>query len=311
MYEELTYPSADKKTAIHAYIWRPHGQVRAVVQIIHGMAEYALRYAPFAEYLAARGFLVCAEDHLGHGRSVLSADCLGYFDGLDGSQTVLADIRRLTGIVRAQAQGLPFFIMGHSMGSFFCRKYISLYGGECAGAIIMGTGFQPALLTGFGKLVSSVIALFRGEKHRSAFIDKLAFGGYNKPFEGRTPYDWLSADRGNVDAYIADELCGVTFTCGGFCTLFSIVGQACSSRTIKSTPKNLPLLLVAGGDDPVGARSKGVIKLYDKLCAAGVRDVQTEIYSGARHEILNDFCAPQAIEDISSFMLRLCKSGEN
>ena len=139
MYEELTYPSADKKTAIHAYIWRPHGQVRAVVQIIHGMAEYALRYAPFAEYLAARGFLVCAEDHLGHGRSVLSADCLGYFDGLDGSQTVLADIRRLTGIARAQAQGLPFFIMGHSMGSFFCRKYISLYGGECAGAIIMGT----------------------------------------------------------------------------------------------------------------------------------------------------------------------------
>ena len=105
MYEELTYPSADKKTAIHAYIWRPHGQVRAVVQIIHGRAEYALRYAPFAEYLAARGFLVCAEDHLGHGRSVLSADCLGYFDGLDGSRTVLAALSGLRGIVREHEQG--------------------------------------------------------------------------------------------------------------------------------------------------------------------------------------------------------------
>lgn len=302
MYQEITYPSSDKKTTIHAYIWRPQGAIRAAVQIIHGMAEYALRYAPLAEYLASRGFLVCAEDHLGHGKSVLSARELGYFDGGDGSATVLKDIRRLTQTVREETGSLPFFIMGHSMGSFFARKYIADCGNQFAGAIIMGTGFQPAALTGFGRAAASLVALFRGWKHRSPFIDKLAFGSYNKKTQRRTPYDWLSVNRANVDNYMADELCGVTFTCGGFKTLFSIVGQACRHSTIKNTPKNLPVLLVAGSDDPVGSYSKGVVKLYNKYNAAGLDDVEMTIYSGARHEILNEDCAPQVMADIAEFM---------
>ena len=137
----------------------------------------------------------------------------------------------------------------------------------------------------------------------SPFIDKLAFGAYNAKTDKRTPYDWLSAEKKNVDDYIADDLCGATFTCGGFKTLFSIVGQACSAKTIKSTPKNLPIYLVAGDGDPVGGYSKGVKKLYDKFIKAGISDVQMTIYRGARHEILNDFCAPQVMEDISSFAL--------
>ena len=303
MYEELTYPSADKKTAIHAYIWRPHGQVRAVVQIIHGMAEYALRYAPFAEYLAARGFLVCAEDHLGHGRSVLSADCLGYFDGLDGSQTVLADIRSLTGIVRAQAQGLPFFIMGHSMGSFFCRKYISLYGGECAGAIIMGTGFQPALLTGFGKLVSSVIALFRGEKHRSAFIDKLAFGGYNKKFEpARTPSDWLTKDAAIIDSYISNPSCTFIFTVNAYQSMFRSIRSAQDGSQIARIPKDLPILVVSGTNDPVGNFGRGVRQVYDAYRSAGIQDVSISLYDGDRHEILNETDREQVYQDLLAWM---------
>ncbi len=302
MYSQITYPSADKKTTIYAYIWRPRGSVRGVVQIIHGMAEYALRYAPLAEYLSGRGYLVCAEDHLGHGKSVLSAKELGYFDGADGTKTVLADIRRLTLTVREETGGLPYFVMGHSMGSFFCRKYIADFGGEFSGAIIMGTGFQPSVVTGFGKLAAAAIALFCGWKHRSKFIDRLAFGPYNKRFEGRTPYDWLSADKGDVESYMADELCGVTFTCGGFYTLFSIINQACCPSAIKSTPKNLPIYLVSGEDDPVGGYSKGVVNLYDKYVKAGMSDVQMTIYKGGRHEILNDFCAPQVMEDIASFL---------
>lgn len=303
MYQEITYPSSDKKTTIHAYIWRPHGCVRGAVQIVHGMAEYALRYEQFANFLTARGFVVCAEDHLGHGKSVLSADDLGYFDGGDATDKVLADIHALSDIVRAETRNLPYFMLGHSMGSFFCRKYISLYGGELAGAVIMGTGFQPSVATGFGRLAATLVAAFKGWKHRSPFIDKLAFGAYNAKTDKRTPYDWLSAEKKNVDDYIADDLCGATFTCGGFKTLFSIVGQACSAKTIKSTPKNLPIYLVAGDGDPVGGYSKGVKKLYDKFIKAGISDVQMTIYRGARHEILNDFCAPQVMEDISSFAL--------
>lgn len=306
MHEEITYPSADKKTTIHAYIWRPRGQVRGVVQIVHGMAEYALRYEPFALYLAERGFMVCAEDHLGHGKSVLSAAELGYFDGGDGTDTVLADIRRLRQIVVGQAGDLPYFMMGHSMGSFFTRAYIAAHGAELAGAVIMGTGFQPAALTGFGRCAAALAAAFGGWKRRSRFIDRLAFGSYNKKFGGRTPYDWLSADEGNVDRYIADGLCGVTFTCGGFYTLFSIVGRACRGATVKQTPRRLPLLLVSGGDDPVGGYSSGVKKLYDKYVSAGISDVNMIIYRGARHEILNDFCAPQVREDIADFLMRVC-----
>ena len=302
MYSEITYPSSDKKTTIHAYIWRPRGQIRASVQIVHGMAEHALRYAPFAEYLCGHGFLVCAEDHLGHGSSVLSAAELGYFDGGDGSASVLADIRRLYVAVREETGGLPHFMLGHSMGSFFCRKYIAEYGAELSGAIIMGTGWQPAAVTAFGKIVAATIAAFRGWKHRSPFIDRIAFGSYNKKFECRTQFDWLSADRANVDGYIADGLCGVTFTCGGFYTLFSIISKACSGATIEATPKDLPIYLVAGGDDPVGAYSKGVIKLYDKYNAAGVKNVEMTIYNGGRHEILNDNCAPQVMEDILNFL---------
>lgn len=302
MYQEITYPSSDKKTTIHAYIWRPRGQIRAAVQIIHGMAEYALRYAPCAEYLASHGFLVCAEDHLGHGKSALTPSELGYFDGGDGSACVLQDIRRLTLTVRKETGDLPFFVMGHSMGSFFCRSYIAAHGGEFAGAIIMGTGCQPAVATGFGKIVAAAIALFRGWKHRSRFIDRLAFGSYNSRCEGRTAYDWLSTDKGKVDSYIDDDLCGVTFTCGGFYTLFSIIGRACKNSTIKNTPKNLPVLLVAGSEDPVGAYSKGVEKLYNKLVGAGCSDVEMTLYTGARHEILNDACAPQVLTDLVMFM---------
>ncbi len=303
MYSEITYPSADKKTTIHAYIWRPKGAIRGVLQIIHGMAEHALRYSPFAQYMAERGFLVCAEDHLGHGQSVLTPDELGYFDGGDGSKTVLADIRALNLKVREETAELPYFTLGHSMGSFLCRKYISLYGSELAGAIIMGTGFQPAIATGAGKVVATLIAAFRGWKHRSPFIQKLAFGSYKK-FEGRTPKDWLSADPSNVDRYLKDPLCGALFTCGGFKTLFSIVGQACSSKTIKSTPKNLPLYLVSGGDDPVGNYSKGVEKLYDKFIKAGSGDVEMTVYKDCRHEILNDYCAPQVMDDIYTFLIK-------
>ncbi len=302
MYTQITYPSADKQTTIHAYVWRPRGQIRATLQIIHGMAEYALRYAPLAEYLAERGFLVCAEDHLGHGQSVLSAGKLGYFARGDAASIVLEDIRRLSQIVAKGAEGLPAFIMGHSMGSFFCRQYISLYGKELAGAVIMGTGYQPAAVTLAGKAVTRAVALFKGEEHRSAFVNALAFGSYNKKFDGRTQFDWLSSDEGSVDRYIADDLCGFMFTCNGFSTLFSILGRACSRRTIKSTPKNLPVLLLSGGDDPVSGYSAGVKKLYDKYVSAGVEDVDMIIYNGFRHEILNDGCAPQVMEDICAFL---------
>jgi alpha-beta hydrolase superfamily lysophospholipase len=189
------------------------------------------------------------------------------------------------------------------MGSFFARQYVAVYGKDLSGAIIMGTGFQPAIVTGMGKSLTRMVATFKGWSYRSKFIDNLAFGSYDKKIEDkRTEYDWLSKDTANVDDYIADELCGIKFTCSGFYTLFTALNNACKGKTIKSTPKTLPVFLVAGGDDPVGNYSKGVVKLYDKYAKHGVDDLSMTIYSGARHEILNDFCSEQVVQDILKFI---------
>ncbi|MDE6373597.1 MAG: lysophospholipase [Clostridia bacterium] len=299
--QEIYYPSSDGKTNIHACIWQAEGEPRAVLQIIHGMAEYASRYAPLAEYLTKQGVTVCAEDHLGHGKSVCGEDDLGYFAAHKGWQTVLTDIRALTEIVAKKNEGVPYFVMGHSMGSFFCRKYISLYGSTLDGAIIMGTGFKSAAVTGSAKSITRLVAAFKGWRHRSKFIDNTAFGSYNKRFENRTPFDWLSANPDNVDDYIADPLCGVPFTCNAFYGLFSIIKEACKTSVIKAIPDKLPLYLVAGADDPVGDYGKGVEKLYGKLVKYG-KDVSMTLYRGCRHEIVNDVCAPQLFEDLAAFL---------
>lgn len=300
--QEIYYPSSDGKTTIHACIWTCEGEPKAVLQIIHGMAEYAERYAPFAEYLNKYGITVCAEDHLGHGKSVVDKNCYSYFADQKGYAPVLKDIRSLTELVKPKYEGVPYFVMGHSMGSFFCRKYISLYGSELSGAIVMGTGFKPKAVTGSAKFMTRLVALFKGWKHHSKFIDNLAFGSYNKKFEKRTEFDWLSKNPQNVDNYIADDLCGITFTCNAFFGLFSILGEACKKRTFKVTDKKLPIYLVAGSDDPVGDFSKGVVKVYERYQKAGVEDVSLTLYRGGRHEILNDDCAPQVYEDVRDFI---------
>ncbi len=299
--QDIYYPSKDGKTTVHACIWQCEGEPKAVLQIIHGMAEYAERYAPLAEFLNKQGVVVCAEDHLGHGKSVCSEDDLGYFAAKSGWQTVLADIRGLTEIVRPKYEGVPYFVMGHSMGSFFCRKYISAYGGELAGAIVMGTGFKSSVTTGGAKFITKLVAAFKGWRYRSKFIDNAAFGSYNKRFEKRTSFDWLSANPENVDNYIADPLCGIPFTCNAFYGLFSIISQACKSAAIKAVPEKLPVLVVAGSDDPVGDYGKGVEKFTDKLLKYG-KNATMILYRGCRHEIANDICAPQLYDDLAEFI---------
>ena len=300
---DIFYPSHDGKTTIHACIWRPEGEIKGVVQIIHGMCEYAERYSPFAEFLNSQGYLVCAEDHLGHGKSVLSEKELGYFNAQRSTKIVLDDIRALHLAIKKQTEGKPYFILGHSMGSFFCRKYISLYGNEFNGAIIMGTGFKDAFTLNFALAVVRINSLFCGWHHRSKLIKKLAFGSYNKRCKpARTDNDWLSKEEGNVTAYEADPLCGFPFTNNGYNILFNIIKEACSHKTIEAVPKNLPVFFVAGAEDPVGSYGKGVKKTKKKFDEAEIKDVSIKLYEGARHEILNDFCKIEVQGDILEFM---------
>lgn len=301
--EDIFYPSKDGKNTIHACIWRPEVEIKGVVQIIHGMAEYAQRYAPFAEFLAANGYLVCAEDHLGHGKSVKSEEDLGYFNDRKDYEIVISDIRELQLKISEQTGNIPYFLLGHSMGSFFCRTYISMFGNDFAGAIIMGSGFKGKPLLNTALFMVNLNALFKGWRNRSKFINSLAFGGYNKKIKPvKCENDWLSVNPENVENYQADPLCGVKFTDNGYKILFSIIKKACSSKTIKSTPKDLPVLFVAGEDDPVGDYGKGVLKAHDKFKSAGVKDLSVKLYANSRHEILNDYCKDEVYKDVLGFL---------
>ena len=299
--QEIFYPSSDGGTLIRACVWRPQGEPRAIFQIVHGMCEYSARYSAFAEELAARGYLVCAEDHLGHGKSVRDSGKLGYFDGTAKPDAVIADIHKLRHIITDGAPGCPYVIMGHSMGSFLTRIYLSRYGDGVSAAVIMGTGFKSPSFMNIAVFITKLNAAFCGWENRSAFIKKLAFGSYNKKFgKGCDKNAWLSADEDNVKKYNADPLCNFSFTDCGYAVLFRAIRRACGKKTINAVPRNLPLLFVAGEDDPVGDYGKGVKKAAEKYKKAGAA-AEVILYGGARHEILNDFCKKQVTEDILAF----------
>ena len=299
---EKTFLSKDGKSTIHYYVWAPAGEPVAILQITHGMAEHLLRYEPFAEYLNSYGILVCGHDHIGHGRSADPEDW-GYFGEQDGWKIFVQDVEQLHQIMKVQYMDTPYFIMGHSMGSFVARAWLAMYGTGVDGAIIMGTaGANPAL--GVAKTLVKTIRKSKGSRHISGLLTKLAFGSYNKRIKpNRTPYDWLTRDGEIVDKYIADPACGFTFTAAGYADLFNLIGYISSENWYKLIPKHLPILFVAGADDPVGAYGAGPAEVAEGLENAGCEDISLILYENMRHEILNEFGKEAVYEDLRRFIL--------
>ena len=286
--EEFTYRSSDGMTDIHAIRWIPDEKPKAVLQIAHGMTEYADRYDAFASFLAEHGFAVTGNDHLGHGKSVTDESKLGYFADEKGNGKVLADMHRLHEITAALYPDIPYFLLGHSMGSFLARQYAAEHGSTLNGVIVMGTGDQPGAVTAAGKKICSVIASKNGWDHRSKMVDNIATGSYNKKFAGKTGKEWLSANPENVAKYVKDPLCMYLFTVNGYYNMFDSIGKLSDSTYVAQMPKSLPVFFVSGGDDPVGDYGKAVKKVYERFGKMGMKDVSMKLYSGDRHEILNE-----------------------
>ncbi|MDO4516417.1 MAG: alpha/beta fold hydrolase [Bacillota bacterium] len=306
--EEVFFPSVYGDREIHAVRWIPRGEVRAVLQISHGMVEYIERYEDFACYLAERGFLVTGNDHLGHGGSIRTEEDFGYFAEPDGNGAVLADLRRLTELTKSAYPDLPYFLLGHSMGSFYARQYLCDYGGELDGAIIMGTGCQPRGMVRMGKVLCGVLARVKGWRYRSEFVDNLAFGGYNKRFEpARTPKDWLTRDEKIVDAYLADARCSFRFTLNGYYSMFTGIDRLYDPGLLARMPRDLPVFFVAGAEDPVGDFSKGVLRAVEMFRKAGMQRVDCKLYPGDRHEILNELDRQTVYEDLYHWMEAVLK----
>ena len=307
--EQGSYLSADGKTRVVYKKWTDdETPAHGVLQLAHGMAEYIARYDAFARYMAANGYVVYGSDHLGHGDTAKTPDELGYFAESGGYKLLTDDLKSLTDIARAENPSLPLALLGHSMGSFVARLYAATYSKAADALILSGTsGPNPA--GSLGILAVNLLSLFKGERHRSKFINNLAFGAYNKKYgEVKTPFDWLSANEQNVREYIADERCGFVFTLSAFRDLFRLLGAISGAGWAAKLRKNLSVLLVSGEEDPVGAFGAGVRKVRDTLSAAGVSDVTLKLYDGMRHEILNETGKEHVWADILSWCDKRLKS---
>lgn len=297
--EEFYFDSRDGESRLHAVRYRPEGEARGVLQVVHGMAEYAERYEELAVFLAERGIVVTGEDHLGHGKSVGEAGRTGYFCEQDPATVLVRDVHRLKKLTEVLYPDLPYVILGHSMGSFIARNYLCRYGTGISGAVIMGTGMQPMALLRMAKAAVGMQRLFFGSRHVSRLLDRLAFGGYGRRVDSpRTPWDWLSRDGERVDRYIADPMCGFTFTVNGFGALFELVARLYNEEALSAVPKELPVFLMSGDADPVGDYGKGVARTYESLLEAGLVNVKMNLYEGGRHELLNETCRGQVMEDV-------------
>lgn len=302
--EEFYFDSRDGKSKLYAVRYMPDTEnVSGVVQIIHGMAEHMGRYEEFARFLTDKNYVVVGEDHLGHGKSVGEGQVQGYFCAQDPATVVVRDSHRLKKMTQQLYPGVPYFIVGHSMGSFMLRSYIARYGTGIDGAVMLGTGMQPAALIKTGKTLVRVIKLLGGAKRPSKFLDKIAFGGSNQKIERpRTEKDWFTRDEAVVDKYLADPDCGFIFTANGFGTLFELMDRACGSKNSKNIPAQLPVLFLSGDKDPVGEYGAGVERAYNALKEAGVQDVEIKLYPENRHEVLNELDKENAMKDIYNWM---------
>ena len=301
--KDFTFLSSDGKTMLHGIAWEPEGKAIAVLQIVHGVAEYIGRYDGFARFLNEQGIAVVGHDHLGHGGSVTANGTPVYFGEGNTWQTVVDDVYLLHTRLKKDYPDIPHFLMGHSMGSFVVRSYLIRYPGTVKAAIIMGTAWQGSLTLTAGIAIANVLAR-KGEDKSSDFVTKLAFGPYLKSCKPiRTKLDWISADPETVNSYIADPLCGAPVTVGLFREMLKGFRFNQKFKNLDKMDGRTPILLISGEKDPVGDLGAGVRQTYAEFKRSGVADCTMKLYPNLRHEILNEKTMQQTVyEDILNWM---------
>lgn len=302
-FKDFYFNSSTGKNKIHARMCVPDAEPRAIVQIIHGIAEYIDRYDEFMSFLADNGIIAVGTDHLGHGKSIESEEQTGFFAYDNGWDYAVRDEEVLRLAMHENYPELPIIVFGHSMGSFMARTLLIRYPDAFNAAIISGTGNQGAALVNGGLFMGNLVTGLKGAHHYSKFLNNLAFGNYNKIYDNpKTEYDWLSRDEANVQKYIDDPLCGFIPSCSLFRDMMTGVKFITNKKNLTAMNKDMPVYFMSGDMDPVGECGKGVQKAYNNFLEAGMKDVSIKLYPGGRHEMLNEINKDEVYTDILAWL---------
>lgn len=288
---------------VHGYRWEPAGTPRAIVQIAHGMAEHARRYSEVAEFLAARGFVVVAHDHRGHGASVRPGEGLGHMADRDAFAKVVDDLHRVNRLVAAGFPGLPIALLGHSMGSFMTQNLAFLHPEDVAAIVLVASNGKPPPIAEAGRLVARLERARLGRRGQSRLLNKLSFEDFNARFRpNRTEFDWISRDEAVVDAYVADPKCGFMVSVQTWIDFLDALPTLTRAENLARIRKDLPIYVIAGDQDPVGDMGKGVRRLVASYRAAGLSRVTERLYPGCRHELLKETNRAQVFADLAAWL---------
>lgn len=291
--------TASDGRSLFVHRFTPDGDVRAVLHVVHGVAEHGARYARVAEALAARGYAVYANDHRGHGKTATGDDELGHLE----MARIIADVAELMAREKKEHPGRPFVLFGHSMGSYIVQRLMATHGAELQAAVLSGTSGKPTPLAAVGRYVARLERLRLGARGKSALLRSLSFDTFNKQFKpNRTAFDWLSRDAAEVDKYVADKWCGFESTTATWVDLLDLISENAQPDLQSRVPKALPVYLFSGGEDPLSERTKSVEQLIGAYRRAGLTDLTHRFYPGARHETLNELNRDEVTGDLLSWL---------
>lgn len=300
---EIEYLSSNKIDTIHANIYVPKNieKYKGIVQISHGMCEYVDKYVGFIEFLVENGYIVCGNDHLGHGKYV-KRENRGFFADEHGYKCLVEDVHKLTKLIKKEFKELPYFLFGHSMGSFIARCYMYKYGDKIDGFIIMGTGYKNKLVDAGIKLADMVISR-KGKMYRSRMLTDMVIGEFNKKFRPNvSKYDWLSSDESMLPWYVSDKIGDFDFTASGYKDLFNLNKNCNLTKNIEKIPKEKDIFILSGNDDPVGENGVGVLQVYHDLISTNHTNVTVKLYPNLRHELLNEVERDKVYYDILKWL---------
>jgi alpha-beta hydrolase superfamily lysophospholipase len=297
---------ADDGVELFVYAWEPDEKPRGVVQIVHGMAEHALRYADTAKVLVDAGWAVFAADNRGHGRTAASEADLGHLGDRDGWTLVVRDLKRVRDHARKLHPEGPYVLYGHSLGSLLSQSYLYTHPGTVDAAVLSGTDGDPGPIVMAGIGVATLERARLGKRGKSKLLDDLNFGKFNRAFApARTAFDWLSRDTAQVDKYVNDPKCGFLMSAQSWRDIMKGVRENHRPENHAKIPKDLPLYLFAGARDPVGGQTKRIKDLVKQYQRAGLSHIETRFYPDGRHEMVNELNREEVWRDLVSWLSRV------